>query len=352
MELIWGPDFAALAEVARSVFTRFSPLRDEPDDTQFGVEGLSAALAELDWFRVTDPADTDPDSAALGSVAALHVELGRALLDAPLLAAFECRELALRSGHPQGAALADAIGGGTLRAAPVLSARSAGGRLTGTTLFVPHAQRADRFLVGTADVLAIVAADHPQLSVEPLPNLGDRALSAVTFDAIPLTDVTVLADGGAVAELLDIVAQRAAVLQAAEVYGAGLELLARTVRYAKERQQFGAPIGRFQAVQYLCTDIALAVHLTSVFTRHAAALLDDGHPAGVAVAMMRTQASRAARTMVHCAHEVHAGIGYMEQTKLHLFTRAAKYWQFALGDEHANHRAIAAGLRAAQGPDR
>ena len=104
MELIWGPDFAALAEVARSVFTRFSPLRDEPDETQFGLEGLYAALAELDWFRVTDPADTDPDSAALGSVAALHVELGRALVDAPLLAAFECRELALRSGHPQGAA--------------------------------------------------------------------------------------------------------------------------------------------------------------------------------------------------------------------------------------------------------
>ena len=153
--------------------------------------------------------------------------------------------------------------------------------------------------MGTAEVLAIVAADHPQLSVEPLSNLGERALSAVTFDAIPLADVTVLADGAAVAELLDIVAQRAAVLQAAEVYGAGLELLARTVRYAKERQQFGTPIGRFQAVQYLCTDIALAVHLTSVFTRHAAALLDDGHPAGVAVAMMRTQASRAARTMVH-----------------------------------------------------
>jgi alkylation response protein AidB-like acyl-CoA dehydrogenase len=119
------------------------------------------------------------------------------------------------------------------------------------------------------------------------------------------------------------------------------------VAYAHERKQFGRPIGQFQAVQYLCTDIAIATHLTDLFVRQAAWRLDQGRPARREVALAKGYASRAAQEIVHRAHEVHAGVAFMLETDVQLFTRRAKHWELDLGDARFHDETVVASLEVA-----
>src|SRR5690606_5793610 len=152
------------------------------------------------------------------------------------------------------------------------------GTLDGVALAVDHAGDADSFLVyasGSASVVAVVEASSATAG-EAMPNMGGYPRSAVPVVKVPVADVPVRARGADADRAVEVAEQRGAVLRAAQLYGAGLKLLDITVLYAQQRHQFGGPIGRFQAVQYLCTDLAIAAHFTSVHARSAAAALDAG----------------------------------------------------------------------------
>ena len=146
---------------------------------------------------------------------------------------------------------------------------------------------------------------------------------------------------------LSPVLARGAVLRSAEIAGAGERMLDLAVDYAKNRVQFGTPIGRHQAVQYLCTDVAMESHQTKLMAMRAAWLLDQGDPeAARAVATTKLYASRAAHHMAQKAHEVFAGVAFMMEHDLHLFTRHAKYWEHDLGDVRHHSEALVLALEA------
>lgn len=354
MDLAWGEDFAALADVGRSVFARWSPLEDRSRTVPFAEQ--VARLAELGWLQLGDPGGADDESPSLATIAGIFVEMGRALAATPLLELTTARDAALVVGTEPARALAEHIGAGATVVLPVLpsadwgsSPSLADGVLTGTALAVGYADRADAFLVHAdsgepgGSILALVEPG-PSIAVEAMPNLGEHPMFALTFHDVAVGGDAVLARGRDADRAVEVATQRADVLRAAQVHGAGLRLLDMTVRYAKERHQFGGPIGRFQAVQYLCTDLALAAHLTSVHARSAAAALDSGADPQPHLGLMRRQAARAALQVVHSAHEVHAGIGYMVESDVHLFTSAAKRWQFDFGPAARNDADIVAAL--------
>jgi alkylation response protein AidB-like acyl-CoA dehydrogenase len=126
---------------------------------------------------------------------------------------------------------------------------------------------------------------------------------------------------------------QAAVLQSAIVVGAGERVLDIAVGYAKDRVQFGQPIGKHQAVQYLCSDIAIQCQLTRLLALNAAWRIDAGKPFRREASLAKAQASRAAAAMTFAAHEVHAGIGFMKDYDLQLYTLRGKHWEYNLGDE-------------------
>jgi alkylation response protein AidB-like acyl-CoA dehydrogenase len=351
MELVWGEDFAALADVSRSVFARYSPLEDRSHAVPFAEQ--VAQLAELGWLQLGDPGGTDDESPALATIAGIFVEMGRALAATPLLELTTARDAALVIGTEPALALAERIGTGTSAVLPVLPSTEWGtavscadGVLSGTALAVGYADRADAFLVhaGGGDGIVALVEPGPSVVVEAMANMGEHPMFAVTFDDVAVAESTVLARGADADRAVEVAGQRADVLRAAQVHGAGLRLLDMTVRYAQERHQFGGPIGRFQAVQYLCTDLALAAHLTSAHVRSSAAALDTGADPQPHLGLMRRQAARAAVQMVHSAHEVHAGIGYMVESDVHLFTDAAKRWQFDFGSAARNEAEIVTAL--------
>ncbi|MFC7446544.1 acyl-CoA dehydrogenase family protein [Rhodococcus daqingensis] len=350
MELAWGEDFAALADVSKSVFTRYSPLEDRSNNVPFADQ--IAQFAELGWLQLGDPTGADADSPSLGTIAGVFVEMGRALAGTPLLDLTTARDAALLIGTEKAAAIAERIGGGEAVVIPAFPSADWGsvvsyenGVLRGTALAVGYADRADSFLVhatGTESVVAVV--NSAAARIEAMPNMGECPMFAVTFDDVPVADDAVLARGADADRAALVAEQRADVLRAAQVYGAGLRLLDITVLYAQQRHQFGGAIGRFQAVQYLCTDIAIAAHLTSAHARSAAGAIDAGIDPQPYLGLMRRQAAKAALQIVHSAHEVHAGIGYMVESNVHLFTGAAKRWQYDFGSAARNDAEIVSAL--------
>ena len=163
-------------------------------------------------------------------------------------------------------------------------------------------------------------------------NIAGQPLHAVTFDDVLAPDDGLIGPldgwlGGAVKA-----ATKAAVLQTATIVGAARRVLEMTNQYAKDRQQFGSPIGRYQAVQYLVTDILIDLHRADLLARQAAFRIDAGktfeREAAIAVAFGK----RAAAHLHRQAHEVHAGVGFMLEHDLTLYSRRAKYWENNLGD--------------------
>lgn len=347
MELTWGEDFAALADVSKSVFARYSPLEDRSNTVPFADQ--IAQFAELGWLQLGDPTGTDADSPSLATIAGIFVEAGRTLASTPLLELTMARDAALVIGTDEATNLAKRIGNGEAVVVPMFPSPEWGSAVTyandtldGVALAVEHADDADSFLVyasGEESVVAVVESSSAT-DIEAMPNMGGYPMFAVRFDNVPVADAAVLARGNDADRAVEVAGQRGSVLRAAQLYGAGLKLLDMTVLYAQQRHQFGGPIGRFQAVQYLCTDIAVATHLTSVHARSAASALDAGVDPQPHIGLMRKQAAKAAQEIVHSAHEVHAGIGYMIESNVHLFTDAAKRWQFDFGSAARNDTEI------------
>lgn len=340
----------------------------EVEKSELGFDpALWREMAGLDWAGLAFPEELGGAGADFLSLYALHLELGRALVPSPQLSSSVIAgELLLAGGASgsqrellrrmaQGEAIVapalDEPEGGFGADAIQLPARrdGSGWRLSGSKLFVPYAHVAEKILVAARsapgpDGLCLFLLDRgaPGLAIESLPNIADLPLFAVTLDGVAAGPEHCVGKADCAGALLEPVCQRAGILQCAELVGAGERVLDMTVRYALDRSQFGHPVGKYQAVQYLCTDIAIDVHVASLLSRHAAWRLDAGLPAAYQVAAARAHAGLAAQRIVRQAHEVFAGAAFMLENDLQLFTRRAKHWELSLGDFHHQQERLAA----------
>ena len=324
-------------------------------------------MAELDWLGLTFPESLGGAGGSLLDQYVLYLEMGRALCPSPYLGSSAIAgETLLRAGsEAQKRRVLPALARGESLVAPALTEPEGGYgpasirmsaardgadfRLDGAKILVPYAHEAGELLVAArtsegADglTLFLVESGAPGVGVERLDNTAGYPLFAVTFDGARAPADAVVGPPDRGWESLQPALDRATVLQCAEVVGAGEAVLEIAVAYALDREQFGQPIGRFQAVQYLCSDIAIDVHLTSLLARQAAWRIDAGESHRREVSIAKAQASVAAQHVVRQAHEVEAGHGFMLENDLQLFTRRAKHWEFNLGDAAWHHDAIAA----------
>ncbi|GAA4232693.1 alkylation response protein AidB-like acyl-CoA dehydrogenase [Streptosporangium album] len=353
----------ALGKVARALFETRCPLdivrQLEVHELGYLPE-LWREMANLDWLGMSYPESAGGAGAGITDLAVLYIEMGRALIPSPhLSSAVICGHI-LVADASRGDLVAEMIAGEAILA-PALVEESgefgphaitlpatpsgAGYRLSGTKLLVPYAHVARHLLVSarTPDGVTLFLVDPAAAVLEQLPNIAGYPLFAVTFDGVEVGPDAIVGTVGRGHDLLGPALDRATVLRCAEIAGAGEALLDMTVTYAKQREQFGQPIGRFQAVQYLCSDIAIDSHLTTLLSRRAAWTLDQGHPGRAEVAAAKAYASRAAQHIVHCAHEIYAGMAFMLEADVQLFTRRAKHWEFDLGDADY-HDDVLAGL--------
>ncbi len=210
-------------------------------------------------------------------------------------------------------------------------------------------------------VLASVAADGtPEVhvldagavAVEPVPSLDPtRRLGRPVWS--PTSD-TLLGSGPEAATALSRTADRAAVAVGAELLGLAEALLGRAAAYAKERQQFGRPIGSFQAVKHLLAGAQVRLEFARPCVYGAAWALDVGTPdSSRAASVAKAYASEAGLEAARVALQVHGAIGYTWECDVHLFLKRTWALAEAWGSA-ADHRArlldsLLAGPRRPQG---
>jgi alkylation response protein AidB-like acyl-CoA dehydrogenase len=140
---------------------------------------------------------------------------------------------------------------------------------------------------------------------------------------------------------------RAAVAHSAEMLGGASAVLDLTVAYAKDRVQFGKPIGSFQAVKHRCADMLVDVEGMRSTAYHAAWCLAAGHPdASVAASTAKVWCSDAAKRVMASGLQVHGGIGFTWEHDLHLYLKRSQLDQVSFGDATFHRRRLAALLRA------
>ncbi|MGW5431153.1 acyl-CoA dehydrogenase family protein [Streptomyces sp. NPDC004059] len=217
------------------------------------------------------------------------------------------------------AALLDRLGDATTAAAwlPGIAAGKVVASLCPVSPDRPYALDAD-----TADAVFAVEGDTLRLAEAHGP--VQRSLDPARRPARPLGG-TVLARGPAVAVAAAHATEVAALTTAAQALGLGRALLERTVEYARQRRQFGVPIGSFQAVKHRLADTLIALEFARPLV-HAAALALERADAGCGrdIAAAKVTACEAAYAAARTALQVHGALGYTEELDLSLWIRKAR----------------------------
>jgi alkylation response protein AidB-like acyl-CoA dehydrogenase len=135
---------------------------------------------------------------------------------------------------------------------------------------------------------------------------------------------------------------RAAVAVACDSLGLMEQMLDRTVAYAKVRQQFGRPIGSFQAVQHACADMLVQVSVCRELTEAAVAAVAAGDPdAWVAASMAKSHVTAAAVGVAGKAMQLHGGMGYTWESGIHAYLKRAALNRELFGGPARHRRRLA-----------
>jgi short-chain 2-methylacyl-CoA dehydrogenase len=126
--------------------------------------------------------------------------------------------------------------------------------------------------------------------------------------------------------------------------GCARACLEYAVEYAKERNAFGGPIGRFQGLAFQLSDLAVAVENSHNLTYKAAWLKDQGRPIGQAAAMAKLYSTETAVNATRIATQVFGGAGFMEETPIVRFYRDAKILEIGEGTSEIQRLVLARGL--------
>jgi alkylation response protein AidB-like acyl-CoA dehydrogenase len=325
------------------------------DDPRGESDTMWKEMAQLGWLGLSLPEADGGSGLGMVETSILLEEMGRAAYPGPyfptMLAA---SAISLAGGDAQKKRWLAAVATGDARAtiafldaeldwnpeaAQTRASRTAKGfTLTGRKQFVPWAHVANVLVVPAQGpeglTLFLVDPSAAGLTLEPaqVMDLATRLVN-VTFDRVPVAADAVLGAPGQAAPLLAGLLRRGAVGAAAEMLGAARRCLDLAVGYAKVREQFGQPIGSFQAIRHKCADMLLEVENSHAAVYYAAWALDAGaEDAELAASVAKAYVGDASRRVCGEAIQVHGGIGFTWEYDLHLYFKRAKALEAQYGD--------------------
>jgi len=327
-------------------------------------------LGDAGLLGIGLPEDLGGGGLGLLETCAVLVEIGRAVAPLPLVWHAAAADLLARfgtDGHRD--LVADAAAGRSVhtlalaedhahvatRPATTAVRTDDGWRVTGAKTVVPAGTVADLVVVpasvpapaSAADdvVLLLVRPDDPGVTVLPqTTNDGDEAARLELDGAVLPDDRAVLGGAAALRHLVD----RATVLLCAHQLGVVEGALTLTAGYAGTREQFGRPIGTFQAVSQRLADGYIDVQGARLTLWQAAWRLSEGLPADVEVAVAKLWAADAGHRLAHTTVHVHGGVGIDIDGDAHRCCSAAKRLEMTLGS--GTEQALAVGRALAAEP--
>ena len=339
------------------------------EEHELGVtEDLWRQISSLGWTGLAFPEQYGGTGGDFIDLAVLLEEMGRSLLPGPFFSTVILGGLTVLDAgtDAQKFDVLNKICSGQLRMTLALTEASAtlepwgvettasreadAYRLSGTKLFVPDAHVADLMVVAARTdtgpdpaagiTLFLVPGNSPGVSVSQLNSIALDRQCEVTLD-----NVTVLADAvlGEVNQgwpIIQRALQRAIAGKCLEMLGGADAVLDMTVEYAKQRTQFGRPVGTFQAVQHHCANMAIDVEGSRHIAYQAAWRISEGLPANREVAMAKAWISGAYQRVCATAHQCHGAIGFTREHNLQLYTRRAKVQELSYGDVDSHRESV------------
>jgi alkylation response protein AidB-like acyl-CoA dehydrogenase len=361
-----------LSKTARDFLERECPkalVREmETDDKGYSPQ-LERKMADLGWFGLVFPEEYGGSEGDFTDLLVLLEEMGQALLPSiffptvvlgglpileigneeqkqlflPKIAKGEVNfTLALTepdSGYSADSIRADAI------------ADKDGYVINGVKLFVPYAHVAD-FIICAARTeekqmphegisLFIVDGKSSGLTCNVLETIAMDKQSEVVFSNVRVTRENLLGElhnGWAYVEKL---LQKATIALCAGMIGGAQKVLEMTVDYAKQRVQFGRPIGSLQIIQSHCVDMLTLLEDSRLLTYEAGWMLSQGLSCAKEVSMAKARASEAYQTITALGHEVHGGVGFAIEHDMNLYFRRAKSAETMFGDADFHRERVA-----------
>jgi alkylation response protein AidB-like acyl-CoA dehydrogenase len=360
MDLDFTEEQEMLREMVRGVCAEFSPIdsvRAMEDDPTGYSEEFWKQLAELDLLGLTIPEAYGGSGQTALEGAVVYAELGRSLAPSPHFASSVMSAGALtRAGSEEQKRAwlprivsADAIltpawlepkrgygpDGVQLRAV----AEGSDYRLTGTKLHVPFARAATRLLVlvrtgdGDGDLaLLLVDPKAPGVELKQQLTLGSDTQYEVTFTdvRVPATD-RIGAEGSGWSTWHEVM-HDGIIMLAAQAMGGAERALEITVQYAKDREQFGKPLGAFQAIAHYLADASTEVDGGMTLVWEAAWARSAGKSVARLAPMAKLFACQTYRDVTAMCVQVWGGVGFTLEYDIQLYFRRAKQLQLSWWD--------------------
>lgn len=317
-----------------------------------------SAVAEMGWQAMAIPEEYGGAGFGLLEMAVLIEEQGRGLFCGPFLSTVvaAANAILLAGSEEQKSELLGPIAAGELVAALAVTESNAGWdgehmttsatrteggwSISGTKRFIVDGHTADVLIVAaqTADGVALFRVDADTAGIERLvlPSMDEtRKQAELTFENVAVDDDSRLPGGSAetLAKVNDILAASLAL----EQVGGAQAVLDMAVQYAKDRQQFGKPIGSFQAVKHMCADMLVKVESARAAAYYATWAVSQGvDESATVVPLAKAYCSDAFFECAGTNIQVHGGIGFTWEHDAHLYFKRAKSSQVMFGtpDEH------------------
>ncbi|MFM7064249.1 MAG: acyl-CoA dehydrogenase family protein [Actinomycetes bacterium] len=325
MDLLPTDEQSEIVATVRTQLERDFDLHTLAQTADFADTAISSELwqrcADLGWFALGLDEHLGGVGYSLVEEALLFAELGAHATPGPFLATVLATRLAATAGQ---ADLARQLLSGQTHAAlaePDGDADAVVGPTVRGRFRITDLAGAGVVLVLTPSGAALV--DAAEITATPEPSIDVQVpLSAADLDAVARcsSDTSDLYD-------------RAGVLVAAELAGIATATAEQSTEYAKDREQFGTPIGAFQAVKHRCADMAVRAEAATCAVRYASLAVADGQPdAAFWTHTARSIAGDAAITNAQVNVQNHGGIGFTWEHTAHRFVTRAQVRSRTAGD--------------------
>jgi alkylation response protein AidB-like acyl-CoA dehydrogenase len=368
MELEFTADQEELRDSMRAVLSKESPVTlarrvVEHDDA---ADELWATMTGLGWPALTVPEADHGIGLGMIEAGILAEELGRVIAPGPLLPTVTQFVPAVREAGTaeQRHRFLGAVARGECRGALAIAERSGSydpasvettvaiegdtAVLHGAKRFVMEGDRVDELAVVARDGDAIRAVVVAVADVNPTRARvfdGSRHLVHVALDGVRVPVDRVLgARGASDVEAVERALQEATVGLALEMVGTAQTIFDVTLDYAKQREQFGVPIGSFQAIKHKFADMMISLERARATAYFAAlTIAEDDERRATATSVAKAAAGDCQRLLAKEGIQIHGGIGYTWEHDMHLYVKRIKSGEQLFGTS-STHRARIAEL--------
>lgn len=369
MNLDFTSEQEILRDSARKFVTNECPYArvKELEESEAGYDkGLWSKMAELGWLGWIFPEEYGGFGGEFIDLVIIQEEIGKAVFPSPFFSTvIQCGLTILEGGSEEQKqtllgqitegglvmALAQYEKDASLLASGVTMKAEPDGDeyvLNGTKMFVMDANTADRLIVvanaGGGPTLFLVDAGAPGLTIKKMPTIGKDNNCEVGFNNVKTAKDNIIGPFGGGWEILERMNVKASVAKAAEMVGGCRACIDLTVAYAKEREQYGRPIGGFQVIQHYMANMLLAHDTANAYLYKTAGLIDQGDDATTAASVIKACANENFKFVSERAVQIHGGIGTTRECDIGLFYRKAKAFEYTSGDTGYHYEKIAAAL--------